>query len=47
MQCILVAAGRIEIGYLPNATLIKKDRNYLSSFRFETLEKSIYGLPAV
>jgi hypothetical protein len=28
---MLVALGRIEIGYnLPNATLIKKDRNYLS-----------------
>jgi hypothetical protein len=48
MRCILVAVGRSEIDYsLPNATLIKKDRNDLPLFSFETLEKNIFGLPAL
>jgi hypothetical protein len=42
MQRIFVAVGRIEIDYsLPNATLIKKDRNYLSHSMFNVRKEFI------
>jgi hypothetical protein len=40
MRCILVAIGTL-IDYLPNATLIKKDRNYLPYFRFNVSKEYI------
>jgi len=42
MQSILVAVGRIETRNLPNATLIKKDRNYLSHSRFNVRKEFIW-----
>ncbi len=42
MQCMLVAIGMIEIDYnFPNATLIKKDRNYLSFSKFNIRKEFI------
>jgi hypothetical protein len=43
---MFVAAGRDFVYRLPDATLIKKGRNDLPSFNFETSGKNIYGLPA-